>query len=290
MTVDDGWLAADEYHLGLVGTTIVTRNAKGRELKSVPAKARKTEAWQQLDDLRAWLEAHDREVGQQLEQWLLGSLPVPTTVIAAVWPDESWRSWLYDLVIVDQADPTQLGLLREVIDAEVPQLGLVTLDGESIRISAEEVLIPHPALLDDLDELREFAADLGVQQRFDQLHRAVHRRGDLDDPTATALYTWAEASYAQIRQVQSRAVQGGFTPKGTDVVTRVVEQGQAFDIRINVADTTDPYAPAYTGPVRWRVNDQAVPLSSVPPVAWSEGVRMAEWIWAGREMDEEDPA
>ena len=39
------WIAAGDYQLALDGTTITAKNAKGRVLKTVPAKAKKTAAF-----------------------------------------------------------------------------------------------------------------------------------------------------------------------------------------------------------------------------------------------------
>ena len=77
------------YALTIDDGAILARNAKGKQLKSVPAKVKKTEEYLELDNLLTWLKAHDEECGTQVETWLLRSLPVPATVIAAVWPDEA---------------------------------------------------------------------------------------------------------------------------------------------------------------------------------------------------------
>lgn len=283
--MSDGWLQADDYQLALIDNTIVARNAKGRQLKSVPAKAKKTPAWQQLDDLLVWLTGHEREIAARVEQWLLNSEPVPVAVLGAVWDDPGWRRWLLDLVVADSADPDTVGLLRDVSDEG---LGLITLDGDSVRIPGGEILIPHPVLLDDLADLREFAAELGVRQQFDQLYRPVHHRGALTNPEATWLNDWSGATYRTLRQAHTRALAGGFTPRGTDVVARVVDAGRVFDIRFNLADSTDPYREAYTGPLRWLVDDAPVPVGEVGPVAWSEGVRIAEWMLAGGQNREDE--
>lgn len=63
-------------------------------------------------------------------------------------------------------------------------IGIVDLDGDSVRLDAEQVLIPHPVLLDDLADLREFAAELGVEQGLDQLFRDVWPRPETVDATA----------------------------------------------------------------------------------------------------------
>ena len=167
------WIPTGTGHeLAIRDGAIVARNSKGKELASVPPAARKTAAWEDLDAALSFLHTHDAEAGAEVERWLLRSLPVPRAVLAEVWPDEAWRSWLTDLVVAAD-DGKVAGFLRA---ADPGGLGVVDLDGESVTITAERVLLPHPALLADLDDLREFAVELGIKQRFDQLFREVHRR------------------------------------------------------------------------------------------------------------------
>ena len=180
-SADSTWIEAPNgYALTITDNKIQARNAKGKILKSVPAAVKKTDTFLNLDNLLTWLQAHDAECGATVEKWLLRSLPVPATVIAAVWPDETWQSWLRDLIIqpVDESgtsDAGAAGFLRDVntTDGQI-SFGVVDLDGETQTIVSDEILIPHPALIEDLEDLREFAADLGIQQRFDQLQRAVY--------------------------------------------------------------------------------------------------------------------
>lgn len=114
----------------LAKPTIRARNAKGRELATVPPKVRKSDAFTQLDAVLDRLAAHRRDVRTQVNQWMLDSLPVPVAQFAAVWPDPFWAEALTDLVV--SADGAT-GLLREVSDG---QLGLVTLDGASAGVRA----------------------------------------------------------------------------------------------------------------------------------------------------------
>src|SRR3712207_8139580 len=50
-----------------------------------------------------------------------------------------------------------------------------------------------------------------------------------------------------------------------------------------------PEAETWTGDLRWTLaNGTVLPLAEVGPVAWSEGMRMASAIHAGRVVAEED--
>lgn len=285
------WIEAPGgYALAIDGNTIRARNSKGKVLKSVPAAVKKTDEFLELDNLLVWLKSHEAECGTQVETWLLRSLPVPAVVIAAVWPDEAWESWLRDLIIRPTDDASLTGFLREasIVDG-TPHLGIVDLDGETQNITAEEILIPHPVLLDDLADLREFAADLGVQQRFDQLQRAVYELPDpLPDASITSLDTWADGRFDQLRFATGRAQSGGFSIKGGYAVTRIYEGGQLVEARYWIGAGDDPVDDAWTDELEWVVGDEVVPVRNVGPVAYSEGVRMASYIYAGRTVDEND--
>ena len=71
------WIAAGDYQLALDGTTITAKNAKGRVLKTVPAKAKKTPEYEQLNNCRIYLEQHQKECLRQVSEWFLKGLPVP---------------------------------------------------------------------------------------------------------------------------------------------------------------------------------------------------------------------
>ena len=282
LTIDDGVIRA--------------RNAKGKQLKSVPAKVKKTEEYLELDNLLTWLKTHDEECGTQVETWLLRSLPVPAKVIAAVWPDEAWQSWLRDLIIqpVDDSGEAhggaEAGFLRDATDADGQvKLGIVDLDGETRTIDAAEILIPHPVLLDDLHELREFAADIGVEQRFDQLQRAVYSMPDpLPHESSTSLSEWANARFEQARFATTRAQSAGFNIKAGFASTRIHEDGKLVEARYWIGADEYPEAETFTGELFWMIDGEILPVREVGSVAYSEGVRMAAHIHAGRTIEEGD--
>ena len=87
------WIPTGTGHeLSIEGGKIVARNDKGKTLNSVPAAAKKTQVWEDLDSTLIFLHQHELEVGEAVERWFLRSLPVPRSLLAAVWPDEAWRS------------------------------------------------------------------------------------------------------------------------------------------------------------------------------------------------------
>src|SRR5262249_45798071 len=165
-TVDEiPWLdAGKKYALGIEAGKLVCRNPAGKQLASVPKELKESELAEQLTALCEWLAEHRTECQRRVEMWMLRSLPVPCEGVRAVWPDPDWREMLRNLVVtpVDaqgKGNSTQTGLLREV-DAR-KGIGVVDRDGETQWIAAPQILIPHPILIDGLDELREIAVDMG---------------------------------------------------------------------------------------------------------------------------------
>ena len=49
-----------------------------------------------------------------------------------------------------------------------------------------------------------------------------------------------------------------------------------------------PEAETYTGELTWEIDGEIVPVCKVGPVAYSEGVRMATQIYAGRTIEDGD--
>ncbi|HEY9368183.1 DUF4132 domain-containing protein [Streptomyces sp.] len=293
-----GWIDTEGggYAVTLEGTKVLCRNAAGRTLKQVPAKLKDDPEVVRLRQLAEWLERHERECREQVDVWLVRSLPVPVALLARVWPDPAWRAALRDLVVAPvgadgAADVARAGFLR---DADPERgLGVVDLDGDSVRLGpaqgVESVLIPHPVLLDDLDELREFAAELAVEQGAEQLFREVWRRpeeaGEADEWRA-----YADGKFAELRHATARATQLGYRVRGGHAVCPLVEDGRALEAAYWLGEDY-PEAEGWTGSLEWRDRlGRRLPLTEVGPVAWSEGERMAALVYAGRVVDEEGDA
>ncbi|GAB05079.1 DUF4132 domain-containing protein [Gordonia amarae] len=294
------WIPVGDQAIALdADGKIIARNKSGRPLKSVPAKLKKTDEFVQLDQLRDFLARHDADAGAQVQRWLLDGLPVPTVLLGELWADSAWRSWLTDLVIATQepGGPLELGgFLREV----TPQpggnrsdgkrdrslLAVVDLDGESTTIDATHILIPHPVLFgDDLDELREFAVDLGITSRFDQLQRQVFSAPG--SPEGRAINDFSDAEFEQIRFAAGRAKSHGFSVQGGYAVCRIIEGGKRYQARIWIGEGA-PDEPTSLGELIWVFDDTTLPVAQVPPVAYSEGMRMATILYAGRKLEKED--
>jgi hypothetical protein len=288
------WLpTVDGYDVALADGKVVCRSGAGKVLKAVPKALKETEAVVGLRQLQEWLDRHDAKCLRQVEDWLLRSLPVPAVVIASLWPDPSWRSALRDSVVVpvDARGAWQLdaaGFLRDVHPDG--RAGVVNLDGESVWLTSERLVLPHPALLQDLDDLREFAVDLGVQQGVLQLFREIWRKPSEPAERARETTRFAGGHFAQLRHLTGRATSLGYGVRGGYVTRRLWERGRPVDACVWVG-TDDPSVEAETGDLTF-VDSAGVqlPLTEVGAVAWSEGMRMAASLYAGRVVEKGETA
>lgn len=275
----------DGYSLAIENSALVCRNPKGRRLKSVPKKVRESDQARRLNDVLLWLTRHERECVERVESWLLGSLPVPATVIGELWPDPAWRDVLTDLFVVPEHGG-EGGFLRGVDDRG--RVGVVDLDAESAWLDTTRVVLPHPVLLEDLDDVREFSLELGITQRLPQLTREIHRRPDTVKADATHVDTYANALFEQLRFAAGAAQRHGFSVRGGNVVCRVVEAGRTVQARYWIGSDAPDYETS-TGSLLWVDTDERpLKLTDVGPVAWSEGVRMAELVHAERKTSTEE--
>ncbi|WP_328476292.1 DUF4132 domain-containing protein [Actinoplanes sp. NBC_00393] len=286
-----GWVAAGaDYEVSVDRGKVVARTAQGKPLKSLPKALKEHEAVLGLRQLVEWLRRHETTCRAEVERWMTRSLPVPAAVIAQVWADETWRALLRDAVVVPVSaagewDVTAAGLLRDADQAK--GLGVVDLDGESARITADRVAVPHPVLLPDLDDLREFAADLGAEQGLVQLFREVWRKPAGDAEQRAELQRYAGARFKELRHVQTRATSAGYRVQGGTAVCRVWEGGRTVVASVWIGDgdpsyETETYELTFTD-----AGGQAIATGDVPPVAWSEGMRMAATLHAGRVVEDE---
>jgi hypothetical protein len=295
--VDDaglGWVDAGRgYRLALEGGKLVAMNAAGRRLAAVPKELRAGETAARLSALRDWLAEHDRACAATAERWMLRSLPVPRAVLQAVWDDAGWRVALENAVVSavvegGRRDAARTGLFRGV-DPE-RGVGIVDLDGETVWLEEERLAIPHPALLPELDAWRELAMQLGLAQGVSQLHRETYARpADVSGAAAAATMTAAatidrfeDGWFAMLLHATGRARTLGYPVRSGFAACKVWEGGGAVEARYWLGGD-DPYDEAYTGALTWvDEHGRGLVFADVGPVAFSEGMRMASAIYAGR--------
>ncbi|MFI7351678.1 DUF4132 domain-containing protein [Streptomyces sp. NPDC049936] len=284
-----GWLAAgDEYEVALVEGRVVARSAvakspdgrEGKRERSLPEEIRDRPEVLELQRFAEWLDRHAADCAAQVDRWMVSSLPVPAGLLGRVWPDEAWRAALQDIVVVGD-HPDETGFLRDA--AESGELRLVGPDGATVRLKPRTVTMPHPVLLPRLEELRRFAAESGVVQGVEQINRRTWTRPSGSGTTAHNVTEFAGAEYRSWFHLSSRATSLGYRISGSSVVDRIRDAGRIVTASVGMSD---PFTEekAWTGGLAWSVEDgrRYLPLAEIGPVAWSEGMRMAAALHAGR--------
>jgi hypothetical protein len=285
------WIdAGDGYALALDGKKLVCRNPKGKTLESVPKALKESEPAEQLMALRDWLQGHDSECLESIETWMLRSLPVPRRVLEETWTDPSWRRPLENAVVFAGEGAGSLvdaegGFFRG-IDAK-KGVGVVDLDGETQWLKASAVMIPHPILLEELVAFRELATELKIEQGLSQLFRETFARGaDIKD-TDTSVGEYSDGMFEQLNFAVGRARSQGYRVRGGFAVCRAWEAGEVVEARFWIGSDS-PEAETYTGDLVWvDQRERTLKLGDVGRVAFSEGMRMASAIYAGRKVKEE---
>ncbi|MEU9507182.1 DUF4132 domain-containing protein [Micromonospora sp. NPDC048170] len=270
-----GWLpVGDSYEISLVDGKVAARSAgpraNGRPLKTLPKVLRDDPEVDRLRQLAQWLDRHTAECQARVDAWVVSSLPVPTGLLARIWPDPAWRDALRDLVVLGD-DPAEPGFLRDVTDTG--DLRVVNLDGETVRLSPASATLPHPVGLPDLADLREFADELDIAQRVEQLHRGTWGKpADLKDRDTTIPDFRGNTVP---NRLAARAATLGFRVSGSQVKCRVWEAGRTVEAAMWFdEDYWD--SEATLGTLSWSVVEgPTLRLTEVGPVAWSEGMRMA---------------
>ncbi|MET8119591.1 DUF4132 domain-containing protein [Micromonospora sp. NPDC005189] len=270
-----GWLAVgDSYEVTLVDGKVAARStgtrASGRPLRTLPKSLRDDPEVDRLRQLSQWLDRHTADCLARVDAWMVSSLPVPTGLLARVWPDPAWQGALRDLVVLGD-DPAEPGFLRDVTDTG--DLRVVNLDGDTVRLSPASATLPHPMRVPDLADLREFADELDVTQRVEQLHRDIWGRpANLKDRDNT-INDFHGTTVPN--RLAARAATLGFRVSNSQVKCRVWEAGRTVEAAMWF-DETYWDSEATLGSLSWSVVDgPMLPLTEVGPVAWSEGIRMA---------------
>ncbi|MET9593970.1 DUF4132 domain-containing protein [Streptomyces sp. NPDC006516] len=291
-----GWLAAgDTYEVTLVEGRVVARRApgvspagqEGEQEGTLPAELEDRPEVVELQRFAEWLDRHAAECAARVGNWMVSSLPVPTGLLARLRADEAWEAALRDIVIVGDG-PHEVGFLRDTDDSG--GVRVVNLDGETVRLSARSVTMPHPILLPGLEGLRALAAESGLVQGVEQIHRAVWRKPAGTDGAPVAVTEFAGAEYRSWFHLSSRAISLGYRIAGSSVVDRIRDAGRITTASVGMSD---PYTEerAWTGSLTWfDEGGRRLPPDEIGPVAWSEGMRMAAALHAGRTVPEDGAA
>ncbi|WJZ02565.1 DUF4132 domain-containing protein [Corynebacterium freiburgense] len=280
-THTEHWIPAGDYSLKITDGKIIARNAKGRVLKTLPAKAKKTPEFEKVSALHVYLQQHEVQCLDTLRDWFIKSLPIPTKLITAVWVDPSWQKFLRDLVV--STDTGLIGLLRDASDNAIQ---IIDLDGETATVSIEEsklLSIPHPAILQDLEEWQEFAIELGVHQGIDQLFRDLYTKPDDEDTLKKQLAKYEGFEYEKAGALLGRSRNAGFQATLEYISLSILESGIETTIQLDVY-AWYPDEEAEINGVRFLRDGDYIKPSEVGPITWSEALRMCEFIYSGRSL------
>ncbi|MEU9123240.1 DUF4132 domain-containing protein [Streptomyces sp. NPDC048506] len=276
--------AARGYELALDGTTLRCRRTDGRDVRSIPKGVLVNPVGEQFAALRDRLVRHEKECRDTVESWLLSGVPVPGGLLARIWPDPGWRSCLEHLVVCADG---RTGLLVEV--AEDGRVSVREEDGALYEPQiGTPVTLLHPVLLGDLVPWRRLLGVHGVAQGWAQLDRWVYRRPAGTDPQATGVEAHEGEPFAATQsRSRANALENGFVVRGGFAVAEIVEGSVQVEARCWVGEAGSEES-GEAGRLVWVDEaERPVAVGRLGPVAWSEGLRMAELIYGGAKNDDE---
>lgn len=284
-----GWVEAGKgYELGIRDRKIVARK-DGAECP-VPKVLKATPIVERLTSAIDFLEDHERTCLATVETWMLRSLPVPRKVLESVMVDDAWATVLRDAWVVPVAanhtiDREAGGFFRGVDTQK--GIGVVDRGGETAWLGTELVMIPHPVLLDEVDDLRGLAVEIGVSQGLSQLFRETFACPKVAPSDPLSIDSYSGGEFSVLSQAIGIAKRLGYRVAGGAAVCRVLERGRLIEGRYEIGDG-DPMWETTTGALAWVDDKQrSITVLDVPPVAFSEGMRMASLIYAKRKLEKE---
>ncbi len=290
-TAPPGFVPAGKgYSLGLKGQKLVCLNPKGQALGSVPKEMRESDVGEQLLAAVDFLKAHERDVTETVEGWMLRSLPTPAAVLSAVWVDDTYRKALENLTVarVSQGEVSldSAGFLKGVDPSK--GIGLVDLDGETVWEKADAFLLPHPILLSQLEDFRALAAELSLTQGVKQLFREVFELPKDVKADQTEISTFRGGKFEMLAHARGAAKSLGYRTSGGWATCQVFENGKTYEARFWLgADDGD--GEALTDGLMWvDEKGESVLVKDVPKVAFSEGMRMASAIYGKRVVEKKE--
>jgi Domain of unknown function (DUF4132) len=285
---EPGWIDAGKgWELGIRDGKLAAR--KDGEPASVPKPLKDGPIAERLLSAIDFLDDHARTCSQTIESWMLRSLPVPRGVLEQVIADDAWQialrdAWVVPIDKAGAADRGAGGFFRGV-DAK-KGIGTVDRDGETTWLDAELVMIPHPVLLDEVDDLRQLAVEIGASQGTSQLFREVFPLPATPPADPMSIAAYAGGEFAQLSFALGLAKRLGYRVRGGAAVCRVLERGRFVEARYDLGDG-DPMYETTTGELAWVDDKQrSIAVTDVTPVAFSEGMRMAAQIYAKRKTEE----
>jgi hypothetical protein len=166
-------------------------------------------------------------------------------------------------------------------------IGVVDRDGETQWLKSERILIPHPILIEGLDDLREIAADMQFSQSVEQIFRPIFAVAE-KQKTQKQITEFSGGKFQQLNFAMSLCRRLGYLVRGGSACCKVWENGTPLEARYWIGDEY-PEGETYTGELIFVDEDQnPIKIDEVGPVTFSEGMRMASSIYAKRTVEKEE--
>lgn len=145
----------------------------------------------------------------------------------------------------------------------------------------DAIAIPHPILLNELNDFRQLTIELGVQQKLDQLFRQTWAPAK-EQQEGTSINDFSGGKFAQLNHALGLCRRLGYRVSGGYACSPVGEHGTQVEARFWIG-ADYPEGETWTADLIFTdSNEHSIPVKNVGPVAFSEGMRMAAAIYAKR--------
>ncbi|MDB5340056.1 MAG: hypothetical protein JWN70_5675, partial [Planctomycetaceae bacterium] len=160
----------------------------------------------------------------------------------------------------------------------------IDLDGETQWLKVDAIAIPHPILLNELNDFRQLTIELTVQQKLDQLFRQTWAPTK-EQLAGSSINDYGGGKFAQLNHALGLCRRLGYRVSGGYVCCPVWENGQQVEARYWIG-SDDPEGETWTADLIFTdAKEHTMAVKDVGPVAFSEGMRMAAAIYAKRVVE-----
>jgi predicted DNA-binding WGR domain protein len=269
---------------------VLITDAKGKKLKSVPAKLRATDDYQSLMRGRKDDRGRGKRARRVLEERMISGSPIGAAEIAWLVHDDAFADLLKGLIVVPKGSAPVLLLGWE----ESRGLGVLPLDYDARWIGWHDLQIPHPIHLEGVTAWQDVLVELGLSQALVQAFREIKT-------VPAAQRNLYECTMLANRETRSAAAverilmdDGWITRRGHAKRTLTLREGETPVTVEAWFDYGEYYMPSdETTTGAFGVNDERgrpLKMSDVPKVLLGEIIRSLEvaLAQAGAKKDGDD--
>lgn len=274
------------------GDEVVVTDPKGKKLKSVPPKLRKTEDYQALMRGRKDDRARERKARRVLEDRMISGAPFSADEISWLAEDDAFAPLIKGTIVHPVGEPREAGLLLTVDPKK--GLGVLPLDYDAKWLGARDVIMPHPMSLGDVMPWQDLLVDVSMQQALVQAFREVRKV-----PTAQRKLT--ESAMLANRETRAASTvernlmeEGWVVRRGMArrrLTLRVEDKVVSVEAWFDYGEFYEPSEGTTTGNFGFNGGETGRPIKflEVPDVLISEAVRSIELCLAksGAKKDED---